>query len=282
MNHIINAEQAQALKLALPQHFAFDLVNHIEDLPETPLRADILATLAFSADGYISATLNKLLTGIYNEQRAGEAVTFNTYTEFLDQVRALNFSDWMANDAEGIEHTRQTLQALVDIRQAMHAVIAMARPSYEIPEITDTLENPRLRNASADTLLKMEDLAREIAEGDEELASELRTQFSRKHRGNALQRLEWDKQRGKVTSLLFHAFNLTLDAGDEDPYMQLPANIQLGMIRSAMKAIDRSVERAMDDNRVTTVEFAKLRVEAKAIKRTLEVSAAHARFSELA
>jgi hypothetical protein len=272
----------------IPLKFNFDAIEHVRSVKSEVMRESLLTSMAWSADALINARLGQLLSSFYKSEPEADTIhPWDTYQEFLGHVSSLKADaqtlEYMGLDAVDVA---QQLQTLYSIRLECHRLAADGKMSYTTPDLEEFILKPRLRTADGDTLLKWDELADYEAEGNKELKVELLDAYKLKHKAESLAALEWDKQRAQVLVLLLRAFKLTdaqRDVSFDDeyqPFMRLDAGMQYKVMTGMRRAIDRFIERAATDRKVTALEFAKMRVERKAYVKTLDTAMAHNRFAD--
>lgn len=277
-----------AMSALTPLQFTFDAIEHVRSIKSETMRESLLSSMAWSADALINAKLGQLANSFYKSTPEPETVhPWNTYQEFLLHVSSLKADaetlHYMGLDSVDVE---QQLQTLYSIRLECHRLVADGKSDYETPSLEEFIANPRPRMADGETHIKWEELAADEAEGDKELQAELLAAYKMKHKAEAVAALDWDKQRAQVLVLLLRAFKLTdmqrdvtYDA-DFRPFERLDAGMQFKLMTGMRRAIDKFIERAASNRKVTAIEFAKLRVERKAYVKSLEAAMAHRRFDE--
>lgn len=270
--------------------FDFDVLTHIRTITSETMRSELLNSLASSCDAHINIRLGMLLRQFYTapvDEDAGETKAWETYQEFLHYVQSLETNRQLLVDM-GLDapDNHKLLSNLYLLRQECHRLLADGKMGYEIPDLEAFIANPRLRSASALTFLKWEDLAEDEAEGDKELKAEILDAYQLKAKAQALQSLNWDKQRAGALIMLFRAFkldDLKRDVSYSDelcPFDELPVDLQFKLMHGARRAVQKFIQRAAENNKVEALEFAKFRVERKHYLKALDAALAHPRFAD--
>ena len=173
-------------------------------------------------------------------------------------------------------------------RQVCHRLHGGGKHNYEALGHEYFITRPRLRSPTALTYHKWEDLAEDEAECKKERKTESLSAYQLKARAQALQSLNWDKQRASALVLLYRAFKLddlkrdvTYD-GELVPFDDLPIDLQYKLMQGARRAVQKFIQRAAENNRIEALEFAKFRVERKHYLKGLDAALAHPRFTEVA
>lgn len=280
MNHVLTPEQAAAFN-AVRNPFSFDLLEFTENIDNERIKDSMLRRLAFSCDGHIIASLGKMLNEFYKNDRIENTPKFETYSDMLRFVEGLNNNE-VNLEEQGFEvtNTRQRITALVDMRETLWAIIAKGDKS-KIPMLVDTIKNPRLRTTSKETLAKNQIVLDALAGDDKELRELIAKDFEVKDKMQALQNLEFDKNRAEALITLFDSLNIDIDSQQDDPFGNLDAPTQAKLLDAAMRAVDAAIDDGRRDNRVTGIELATMLVDAKPMKAELQRQRKHGRFIEL-
>lgn len=270
--------------------FHFDLLETVKTIRIEKLRNDTLNRLQFSIDGYISGALSSLLNQFYQFSKTEAAtVNFATYTDFLRHIEGIEATEQSLYEA-GCDVTPavQRIRNLIEFRAQLHYLAAsqLRDPTtYVVPQLADTLANPRVRTLSAASELGLMDIVRDDAGDDEELAKELLAQYKFDDQVERMNQHRMDVMKSKSLVVLLSCMPIDPDAAvseDDDAFFHMDTRTQFGLLNSAMRAITETRRKAVTDNRLPVLEKAALRVEAKALLGSLTTALSHRVFADLA
>jgi hypothetical protein len=278
--HVLTPEQAAAVHSQL-NPFSFDLLDWTEAIDNDRIKDEVMRAIAFSADGNITATLGQMLNDFYRGDQNTEEPTFDSYAAMLAFVESLNENEANLQD-QGFEvtETKQRIALLLDIREEIWHRIHKG-DSTKIPALHDVISNPRLRSVTAETRAKNEQLIELIADGDKELAEALRHDLATKDKLEQVRLHDFDKNRAKSLTVLFNCMNISLDTMHDDPFGDLDARTQFKLLNAAMRGLDRCVDNARRDNRVSSLDFATLFTDVRELKKQLGVQLKHKHFNAI-
>lgn len=206
------------------------------DITSKGFKERILGKIAFACDAYIGITIQHKLKEMKESKELEGAAEWDSYQAFRLHVADIAASEATMQEA-GMEVrvTRETIQALYNMRCACHDAIAGIRGTtpidaalvgkdtdptwYVVPSIEAFFRNPRMRREDGKTAAKRAGLIKNLASNDDgvidvelmkvlDQSYELKAEFKRKTD------LVFDKNRGEMNAMLFRAFNL-------QPYAQV-------------------------------------------------------------
>lgn len=269
--------------------FTFDLISFVKEIKTPRLKEDALSRLSFSIDAYIQAALSRLLNDFYQHSKQSPETSFATYQDFLHHIEGLEASEQSLYET-GCDVTPSIgrIRNLVAFRNELHAVIAsrLTDPSqYKAPSLFEFLANPKPRSLSAAAEMGLQDIVKDDAGDDEELAKELLAQYKLDAQLERMSQHRMDVMKSKALVLL--ASCLKLDAVDvasvtdeDDAFYDMDARTVYGLLGACLRSITDTRRKAVTDTRVPVIEKATLRVEAKALMATLTEQLAHPIFTE--
>jgi hypothetical protein len=209
------------------------IVGHkpgILDINSKGLKERLLGKVAFACDAYIGITLQRKLFDMREAQELAGTAPWDSYQAFRAHVADIAASEAsMAEAGMDVKSTRETIQALYNMRTACHDAIANIRgaqpmdaakigkskdPSiYAVPNIEAFFRNPRERRDDAKTMAKRGGMIKNLASNDDgvmdvELMKELERSYEQKAEYKRKNDLVFDRNRGEMNAMLFRAFNL--------------------------------------------------------------------------
>lgn len=210
--------------------FTYNLLDALTSLHCSGFKDRLLGKVAFACDAYIGITLQKALSTMKEELEVSGTAPWDSYQAFRAFVSGMAASEQTMQEA-GMEvrETRAQLQRLFNMRTACHDAIATVRGAtpmdatlvgnkkdatiYAVPNIELFFKNPRLRRDDAKTMAKKQGLLKNLASNedgviDAELLTQLTSSFALKSEHKRVRDLEFDRQRGELTAMLFRAFEL--------------------------------------------------------------------------
>jgi hypothetical protein len=268
--------------------FTFDLVEFVKTLKTARLKDEALSRMAFSIDAYISGALSRMLNDFYQHSKTAE-LTFATYGDFLHHIEGLDASEQSLYETGcDVKPSIERIRNLVDFRNQVHSTIAgrlMDPTQYVQPDLNVFLANPQIRSLSAAAELGLKDIVQDDAGDDKELAAELMAQYKLDSQLERINQHRMDSMKAKSLVLLFSCLKLDgaghdTVADDDDAFYTMDARTQFGLLNGVMRSIMETRRKAVTDNRVSVMEKATLRVEAKAAMATLTTALAHSKFDE--
>jgi hypothetical protein len=272
----------------LVTQFNFDLLGFVHDLKTPRLKDESLSRLCFSIDAYISGALSKMLNEFYQHSKTDASpLTFGTYNDFLRHIEGIEATEQSLYDTGcDVKSSVDRIRNLVAFRDELHAQRAgrLIDPSqYVQPDIREFLGKPQMRTLSAAAELGLQDIVQDDAGDDKELAAELLAQYKLDSQLERMNQHRMDLMKAKSLVLLFNCLKADPGANvndEDDAFFDMDARTQYGLMNSCMRSILDTRRKAVTDNRVSVMEKATLRVEAKAAVATLTQHLAHAKFAE--
>lgn len=272
------------------QPFHFDLLETVKSIRIDKLRNDTLNRLQFSIDGYISGALSSLLNQFYQFSKTeASTLSWATYTDFLRHIEGIEATEQSLYEAGcDVSPAVARIKNLIEFRAQLHYLSAsqLRDPTtYVVPQLADTLANPRVRTLSAASELGLMEIVKDDAGDDEELAKELLAQYKFDDQVDRLNQHRMDMMKAKALVVLLSCMPIDPDAPvseDDDAFFAMDVRTQFGLLNSAMRAITETRRKAVTDNRLPVLEKAALRVEAKALLTTFTTALEHAIFADLA
>lgn len=278
--------------------FHFDLIDFGKSIQVKRMKDALFGRLTFTIDGYIQGALSRMLSDFYKHSRADEAApTFKSYGDFLAHIEGMTASEQSLYET-GVDVTPslERLRNLVAFRNEVHNVIAgdpdLVRSRYEkviegeyiMPTVRDMLMSPRMRKLSAAD----EEQLRLICEDDYPDDAEMRTELFEQYKLDAHMKLVTEHKfaRDKADSLVVlwsccGADDEAAVTDEDDAFFDMDAQTQRGLLRTTLRVITDTRKDAVLDNRLSTLEKASLRVEAKALIANVQKQLEHERFAEL-
>lgn len=269
----------------------FDLVDSIRDIQVKRLHDDVLSRLSFAADGYIQGALSRLLASYYKHSKADEgAPTFETYDHFLRHVESTMASEQALYEA-GMDVTPEIerILTLANLRNELHCITAsqLRDPlSFIAPSMDDVLMNPRMRSLTAQAEAGLIAICEDDTD-DVELRAEMLAQYKMDDQSERANQFRMDKIKAKSLVMLWNCVSSAQGDVDreviseDDAFFTLDARTQLGLLNCMMRAVVETRRRAVIDNRLSVLEKAALRVEAKALIASLTIALTHHSFTDI-
>lgn len=283
--HVLNSEGEPVTP------FQFDLIDTVKAIRTESMRNESLRTLAFFIDAYIQGALGSMLNDYYQHSKEQPAEDrFVDYQTFLDHIEGMEASEQTLYEAGlDVQPKVERVRNLLAFRAEVHAALAgqLRDPTtYVTPNLSETLAHPTLRKVSAKATLGYRELAAEDAEGDKELEEEIFQAYKQTAKVKKIQQFNMDDMKAKSLVTLLSCIKADVsDAStvDEegDAFYDMDARTQFGLIRGLRNAITKLRVDAVEDNRMSVMEKATLRVESKPLIKLLDHQLAHDKFSEL-
>ena len=278
--------------------FQFDLIDFVKAIQVKRLKDAVAGRLTFSIDGYIQGALSRMLNDFYKHSRADEAApTFKSYADFLAHIEGLSASEQSLYET-GLEVTPsvERIRNLVGFRNELHTLIAgdpdLVRSRYEkvgsgeymMPTVRDMLSSPRMRTLSAADEEQLRLICEDDYPNDAEMRKELFEQYKLDTHIKLLTDHKFAKDKAQSLIVLWSCVGADDEAAvtdEDDAFFTMDTQTQRGLLRSTLRVITDTRKEAVLDNRLSTLEKASLRVEAKALIAALTVHIDHVVFSNL-
>ena len=278
--------------------FQFDLIDFIKAIQVKRMKDAVAGRLSYSIDGYIQGALSRMLNDFYKHSRADEAApTFKSYGDFLAHIEGMTASEEsLYETGMEVQPSVARIRNLVGFRNELHTLIAgdpdLVRSRYEkvvngeymMPTVRDMQASPRMRKLSAADEEQLRLICEDDYPHDEEMRKELFEQYKLDTHIKLLTDHKFAKDKAESLIVLWSCVGADDEAAvsdEDDAFFDMDAMTQRGLIRAALRVVTDTRKEAVLDNRLSTLEKASLRVEAKALVVTLTAQVEHAKFSEL-
>lgn len=286
--HVTNANGA------LVSRFHFDVIDFAKSIKTESLRSRCLGSLAFMADAYIQGALATLLADYYTHSKETEsAEKFVDYQTFLDHIAGYEASaESLYETGLDVKSHVTTVRDLLAFRAEAHAAIAgqLRDPSsYVTPNLSEKLANPIVRKVSAKAEIGYKALATEDATDDDtgvidiELENEIFEQYKLKAKAKKVDAFNFDKMKAASLVALLSCIKADVydasDVSDDgDAFNALDPRRQAGILTNLRNTINQVRIDAVEDNRISAVESATLRLESKPLLKQIEKLLGHSHF----
>lgn len=196
--------------------FEFDLVGNLKGIHVHEFGNQLLSRTAFACDAYINNSIRQAVTKLRADQELAGTAPWDSYQAFLSFVAGIAYNQSAMKEA-GMEITplKATVQKLFNLRTEIHDVLVeRIGSSYETPDITDWMRKPRLQKDDANTVAKKTSgnrmLATDLDTGtiDVDLEKQLNESMAMKDEIDKQEQLKWDKKRGELHAMMFHALKI--------------------------------------------------------------------------
>jgi hypothetical protein len=278
--------------------FTFDLIDFIKAIQVKRLKDAVAGRLTFSIDGYIQGALSRMLNDFYKHSRADEAApTFKSYGDFLAHIEGMTASEQsLYETGMEVQPSVERIRNLVGFRNELHTLIAgdpdLVRTRYEkvvngeymMPTVRDMLSSPRMRKLTAADEEQLRLICEDDYPDEPEMRKELFEQYKLESHIKLLTDHKFAKDKAESLIVLWSCVGADDEAAvtdEDDAFFTMDAQTQRGLLRSALRVIGDTRKDAVLDNRLSTLEKASLRVEAKALIATLTTQVDHDVFSDL-
>jgi hypothetical protein len=277
----------------LVSRFHFDVIDFTKSIKTESLRNRCLGSLAFMADAYIQGALATLLADYYTHSKETEsAEKFVDYQTFLDHIAGYEANaESLYETGLDVKDQVQAVRNLLAFRAEAHAAIAgqLRDPSsYVTPSLSEKLANPTVRRVSAKAEIGYKALATEDATDDTgvidvELETEVFEQYKLKAKAKKIDAFNFDKMKAAslvalLSCIKADVYDASDVADDGDAFNALDARRQAGILTNLRATINQVRIDAVEDNRITAVESATLRLESKPMLKQIEKLLGHSHF----
>lgn len=274
----------------------FDLIDWVQEIQNPEVAAQAAQALAFRVDLLIQSNARSIFRALREEELnklGAEMQTANARADLETLFRSVDFAEKTFSEyTDRVAGSVSTLKSLTAMRDKINDMARdltaltidwQGNPRVYEPANLDELflARPDLRITETEqmrTRLTVEQLkAHGILDADADTEAFMKMEEDR--RKDELHRMADTMHRQGPITLMFYEMALTCDGEPTEHFYELDLNVQRLCIDSVNKAIQRVMDRAKSDRRLSTVEFMALVGNSIASMKTLNDVLRSPRFS---
>lgn len=297
MTTITNTQLQDQLRsaglLTTGQAFNFDLLEATRSITSEKFAIRLLGRWAFACDAYISNVIHSKLRDYRAERELDGMAEWDSYQSFMAFMHEIASDEQaMADMGLDVKSIAEEVQKLYALRRAIHGVIAEKTSvgTYEEPSITEFFLNPKLRTDDANTLAKAEAVSKEFACDDDGVIDVEKMEMharnlTAKRKLEKVRNLEFDRQRGKLSAVLFEFLlqqPTDVNVDEQYPFDVVDLPTRLKMISAMLERyVPGVLEQAVSDYAVNANELTMWQIEARPLRKMLKAAMGHPIFDDV-